>query len=235
MQEPELSLIIPLFNEAASIGDYIPSLAIAFSMICHNWELILVDNGSWDNTPQLLARLQEHYPMIRIVTVNRNIGYGWGIISGIRQARGRVIGYSDGDGQIAVDDLAKVYREFIESGCDLGKAYRVNRADGYLRKTVSSLYNLSFRLLFKTRVRDVNAKPKFMTKELVERLNLRSKDWFIDAEVVIGSRDSRVMETAISFQPRQRGSSNVRLGAIVEFVINMIREKRRYREIDSKI
>src|SRR3989344_4252239 len=72
------------------------------------FELICVNNGSSDNTELILADLQKRHKEIKILKINKNQGYGWGIITGLNAASGSYIGYTDGDGQVAVKDIVGV-------------------------------------------------------------------------------------------------------------------------------
>jgi hypothetical protein len=114
---------------------------------------------------------------------------GWDLRSGLAVARGRFLVAIDGDAQNPVADVLAAYEVLRASGADVVKGRRVARWDGPYRRIVSLVYNVAFRLLFGTAgLWDINNKPKGLTREAYERLDLRSDDWFVDAELVLRAR-----------------------------------------------
>jgi len=221
---PEFSLVIPFFNEEANCREVVTSLVEVLDQHDVDYELVPVNNGSEDHTGMILSRCAESNPRIRIVTVEKNQGYGWGIVSGLSQCAGSFVGFVDGDLQISPEDILRVYTHIKAHGEDVCKGTRSDRGDGFRRRVISAVYNLFFNLLFKCTVRDVNAKPKVMKHTCYTRLDLQSKDWFIDAELIIKASDlgMRIEEVPVDFKARAEGKSNVYLGSILEFVKNLI-------------
>jgi len=134
-------MVMPLYNEERNIPQVIPELVAEFEKEGVDYELVLVDNGSRDATGNLLAGLARENPRLKVVTVEVNQGYGWGIISGLRQAQGHYIGYMCADGQISPRDVVRVYQRLLEGDCDLAKVWRTERYDGALRRINSAIYN----------------------------------------------------------------------------------------------
>ncbi len=101
---------------------------------------------------------------------------------------------------------------------------RITRGDGIKRLVMSTIYNWLFRLLFSLDARDINGTPKLMWRSRFTELELTSKDWFIDAELMIGAtqRGFRMAEVQVHFAARDHGASNVRLSTLLEFVKNML-------------
>ena len=155
---------------------------------------------------------------------------GWDMRSGLEAARGDVLIVLDGDAQNPVSDVARMYRALRESGADVMKGRRVLRHDGPYRRLVSIAYNALFRLLFRTRgLWDINGKPKALTRAAYERLDLRSDDWFVDAEIVLKARDLglTIRELPVEFFENEERASLVRPSAILEFARNMLRVRLR--------
>ncbi len=222
---PEFSLVLPFFNEEAGAAGTVSGLSAALRGAGFPYELVLVDNGSTDLTGGVLARCAEEDACCRVVRVPVNEGYGWGILNGLSRARGRFVGYMAADGQIAPSDMLRVFGELRSGSCRVAKVERVRRHDGPCRKVVSAVYNSAFRLLFGTPARDVNGTPKMLLREDLETLGLASKDWFIDAELMLkaSALGWKVAQVGVEFLPRRTGSSKVRMSAIFEFMINMAR------------
>jgi glycosyltransferase involved in cell wall biosynthesis len=153
-------------------------------------------------------------------------GMGWDLRSGLERATGAYLVYLDGDGQVPTQDALAVFHCLRETRAAVVKGRRRVREDGSVRTLTSLGFNLLFRLLFRTRpLWDVNGQPKGMTRSAYEQLDLRTDDWFTDAEIVLKARTAgvKIVEVPVHFLPRQRPSSLVGLGTVWEFVVNMVR------------
>jgi len=219
------SLVMPCYNEEASLSESIPPLATILQKQGVDCELVLVNNGSTDNTGAVIDSLiAQGLPVVR-VDVARNQGYGHGIISGLKVARGRYLGLMCADGQIAPEDVARFLWAVQRVGANtLVKVRRVSRGDGIFRWIQSRLYNLICLILFRTMTTDINTTPKMMERRLWERMNLESKDWFIDAEVVFKAKSLGLnfVEVPVVFMPLQSGRSWVNMGTTFEFARNIV-------------
>jgi len=225
-RRPELSLVIPFYNEEENVRRVVAGLRKAFRAKV-DCELVLVNNGSSDRTGKILAQLASRDKNIKVVTIKVNQGYGWGVLRGFSKARGGVIGYMDGDCQIPAMEALRCYRMLIKDGLDICKITRIIRIEPLIRRVTTFFYNFLFRLLFKLLYRDVNGHPKLMSREVYKRLGLSSKDWFIDAELLLKGHalGARIGEVPVVSYPRKGGKSWVRPGAVIEFLKNMINFK----------
>ncbi len=157
---------------------------------------------------------------------------GWDMRSGLEAARGELMIVIDGDAQNPVGDVLRMYREMRQTGADVMKGRRVTRLDSLYRHFISFAYNLLFFLMFWTRgLWDINGKPKGLTRSAYEQLDLRSDDWFIDAEIVLAARraQQRIIEMPVVFNRNDERASFVRPSAIWEFLGNMARSLLRQR------
>jgi hypothetical protein len=131
------------------------------------------------------------------------------------------------DGQIQAEDVIRTYRA-IQGHQKRGvmvKVQRVNRGDGWLRKSISKVFNLLFLLMYGVITADVNGTPKFFNREDLQVLKPTSKDSFIDSELMIKAKafGLNIVEVPATFYQRQRGSSAVRvLPMTLEFLKNLI-------------
>ena len=157
---------------------------------------------------------------------------GWDMRSGLAAARGSHLAVIDGDGQMPTSDIVKVYRLLQFGDYDLVKTFRSQRFDGAYRKVISLVYNLLFRILFPSsaKFRDINSKPKVMTREAYEAMDLASNDWFTDAEIMIEAIRNRlsVGEVSTIFLTNERRASFVPPSAILEFLRNLVSYRLRW-------
>lgn len=220
-----LSLVIPFYNEEINIEKVVSDLINSFEQGSIDYKLILVNNGSYDNSPRILENLAKEKPdRITVVHVEVNQGFGWGIISGLKLANGDYIGYMCGDGQTKPEDVVRVYRQIEQGNYDLAKVKRVSRGDGLWRRTISFVFNRLFWLMFRVPSQDINGTPKIFERNWMEKLCPTSKDWFIDAEVMIKARylAMRIGEVPTEFLTREKGKSHVALATSLEFIKNML-------------
>ncbi|MHB2018504.1 MAG: glycosyltransferase family 2 protein [Candidatus Xenobia bacterium] len=222
-----LSLVVPLYNEEANVVTVAQALLGALRTGPDAFELVLVDNGSRDGTGRLIDELMAKHPEVRKVRVEVNQGYGWGVLCGLQSAVGAHVGFMGGDGQIDPIDVVALWRRAVTQQVDLAKVCRMRREDGWKRRVVTFFCNLIFPLVFPVRTRDINGTPKILRREVYEGLHLRSKDWFLDAEVMIkcGRLGCRIDEMPVTFLARAGGQSNVRLTTLWEFLLNIARAR----------
>ncbi len=190
-------------------------------------ELVLVDNGSVDDTGKIIDELiADGHPVVK-ETVHVNQGYGNGVLRGIKASRGKMVGFTCADGQVEAEDVAKTYRIATQMKEDrLVKVRRRFRMDGLVRKCISILYNVLTTVMFGgLGTIDINGNPKIIPREYIERMNLQSKDWFLDAEIMIKAKKLglEVYEFNVLSQMREGGSSNVNAGTCWEFIINLLK------------
>ncbi len=205
-----------------------------------DWEMILVGNyfpDTGDNTPDVVNAIARAHPRIQAVTRHKEGMMGWDMKTGLLRATGEAIAVIDGDNQMPYGDVIRVYRKLKDQHLDLAKTFRTVRDDGPYRKLISFVYNLVFKILFPgLNSRDINSKPKIMTRSAFSRLDLQSDDWFIDAEIMIQARRHRmkVGEVECVFHNLSDRPSFVKPGAILEFVGNLIVYRLREFGIDLK-
>jgi glycosyltransferase involved in cell wall biosynthesis len=191
-------------------------------------ELVLVGNyieGSDDETPQVIAGLAKTMANVRTVIRPKEGMMGWDMRMGLDAARGTYIGVIDGDGQFPPESIIACLLKAELENLDLTKTYRVLRDDGLHRRIVSWVYNALFKLLFGFAVRDINSKPKIIRGDKYSLLDLKSDDWFADAELIIRARELgfRIGETPVHFKANETRGSFVKPAAIFEFTSNLLK------------
>ena len=226
---PELSLAMPLYNEEANVESVVANLVAALEEAGVDYELVLVNNGSEDRTGEIIERLAQGNPRLVPVHIPVNQGYGWGIITGLRHCRGRYLGYAWGDNQVRAEDVVKIFQRLRQGDVDMAKSLRVERHDGLQRLIITRVYNTVFPFFFPVHSADVNGCPKIFTREAYEAIQPTSRDWFLDAEIMIKAHKLglRVAEVPVIFYPRASGKSKVRWKTVLEFALNMFRYRLR--------
>jgi len=225
----ELSVVVLCYQSGALIRQFIRQLRDEIVPLNITFELILVANydaGVVDETPLIAQEVAKELTGCVVVSKSKEGKMGWDMKSGILCARGNYVAVIDGDGQMPVSDIPAVYEIIKKGSFDLVKTFRAKRYDGVYRTTLSYFYNLVFRLLFNPDfpAKDINSKPKILTRNAISQITLQSNDWFTDAEIMLEANrlKLRICEIATVFYRNERRSSFVRPGVILEFTYNLI-------------
>jgi glycosyltransferase involved in cell wall biosynthesis len=224
--EPELSVVVLAYRAEEHAGDVIVPLYELLEADGVPYELVVVANY-WsrdDRTPVVAAELARDRATILVCAERKRGAMGWDMRSGLAVARGRYLVVIDGDGQVPVEYALDAYRQLTTTGVGVVKGRRFLREDGSVRTLTSLGFNVIFRLLFRTSgLWDINGRPKGMTREAWERLDLRTDDWFTDAEILLKARrlGLPVREFPVRFLANPVRASFVGPGTIWEFLRNM--------------
>lgn len=215
----KFSLVIPCFNEAENIPLLLERCDVFNSL--NDLEVILVDNGSTDDTPEVLEALLSQYPACRSIRVEENQGYGFGILSGLRQARGDVIGWSHADLQTDPQDILKALDFFKENSSKIfvkGKRYGRPFMDVVFTFGMAVFETL----LLKKKMWDINAQPTVFSKEFFESWTEPPHDFSLDLYAYYQAHISKlkIYRFPVRFGERAHGVShwNVNWSAKRKFI-----------------
>jgi len=218
---------MPCYNEEAIVSQTIKRVLSAFERADISLELIAVDNGSRDRTGELISELMATHPNVRTHRVEVNEGYGNGILAGLPLCSAPWIGVIPADGQVDAEDAVRLFEDAVASGdLVIAKARRRFRMDGFSRKFVSIGYNVFFRLLWPgVESLDINGLPKIMPREVMRRMALTSRRWFLDPEIMIKAHylGVRVLEYNVFARMRGSGLSHVKAITCWEFFRSLLR------------
>lgn len=226
---PEISVVVLCYKTEDFAREFSQKVISMFEKENIDYELILVGNyhlGSNDKTPEVVKSLAKENPRIIVVAKPKEGMMSWDMRTGLEASKGEYIAVIDGDGQMPYQDILRVYKMIKSGNFDFCKTYRAERYDSPYRKLISITYNFVFTILFyPLAVKDINSKPKIITREAYEKLKLVSDGWFIDAEIMIQARrfGFRIGEIPTVFDRNITGkSSYVGFSAIWEFIKNIV-------------
>jgi dolichol-phosphate mannosyltransferase len=201
---PEVSVVVPLFNEEESIGLLQSELTAALKG--RAYEIIFVDDGSVDRTAERI----EASPDVRVVRFEKNSGQSAAIYAGLMASRGATVVIIDGDLQNDPADIPKLLAE-IAHGADLVCGYRVKRQDTLVKRATSRIANAVRSRYTKDGVRDTGCTLKAIQRECVNALlPFKGMHRFIPA--LIKAAGYRVVEIPVNHRPRRFGQSKYGLG-----------------------
>lgn len=208
MPKESISIFFPCYNDSATIGSLIANADAVAQEFTDDYEIIVVDDGSTDQSRQILLSLKEKYGRLRLIFHEANRGYGAVLKSGFYNATKELVFYTDGDGQYDVYELRKLI-PVMQEGIDTVNGYKIMRADHFYRKIIGKFYLWITRLLFNFHVKDVNCDFRLIRRRVFDNLSLEYNSGIICVEMIKKMEDNgcRFAEVAVSHYYRQHGRS----------------------------
>jgi glycosyltransferase involved in cell wall biosynthesis len=203
----DLSIILPVYNEARSLPSLIPELTAVLQQLGRSYEIIAVDDGCSDDSMAVLRRLQEQEPRLRIVQFRRNFGQTAAFAAGFDYARGGIIITLDADGQNDPADIPRLLEVMEGKNYDMVNGWRQNRKEPFLtRKLPSMIANWLIANTSDVRLHDRGCSLKAFRSDLVKQIHLYGELHRFIPEIasLIGAR---VGEIPVNDRPRKAGSS----------------------------
>jgi len=204
-----LSVFFPAYNDAQSIAALVDRTFEVLRERGLDFEVIVVNDGSFDGTAQVLAELKRlHGAAFRVVTHPQNRGYGAALRSGFSAARNDFVFYTDGDGQYDVGELPKLL-DRMKPDVGLVNGYKLERNDPWRRIVIGNIYNRFARLIFRIHLRDIDCDFRLIRRSLLEEIHLSSTSGTICVELVrkLELTPYKVVEVGVHHHPRLHGRS----------------------------
>lgn len=207
MTQLDVTAVVPAYNEEESLAPTVAAVTAKLRELGKSYEVLIVDDGSTDRTPQIAAELAAGDPGVRAITHECNRGPGSGVVTGIGQAAGEWVIFIPADLAMDLADLRKYFDAAVDADVVVG--LRSDRRDYSLARKVVSLVNISLvRLLFGMRVRQFNYIHLYRRK-VFEQIEIESRGVFLSAEILVKARDLgfRLVEVEIGYVPRSGGQA----------------------------
>lgn len=205
-----ISVVIPVFNEALTVGNIIERLKAVMQSSGFRYELIVVDDCSTDNS---LAASKRHG--VKVFSLKEHAGKGCALRAGFARARGSIIATIDSDGSHRPEELPRLLAPILQNRADLviGSRYLSRKFAAARKFNVAGvrLFNFLIKLLIGASVSDSQSGYRVMKSEILEGISLKSREYEIESEMLvkIAKRGFRIMEVPISFEQRTYGASNL--------------------------
>ncbi|MGB8506901.1 MAG: glycosyltransferase family 2 protein [Pyrinomonadaceae bacterium] len=203
-----ISVFFPAYNDAGTITSLVSDALAVLPGLAERYEVIVVNDGSTDETGTLLDEYARTEPRLRVIHHERNRGYGGALRTGFASATQDLIFYTDGDGQYDVRELAAL-RPLLSDDVDIVNGYKIKRADAVSRKVIGGIYNRLARLLFRLPISDVDCDFRLMRRRAVRHVELVSSSGVICVELVrkLHAAGCVFVETPVHHYPRRSGRS----------------------------
>ncbi len=225
---PSISLVMPAYNEADNIEPMVAEATPALEANSDSYEIIVVDDGSSDETAAVTRRVIETNPHVRLVEHPVNRGFGAAVFSGFTSAKMDWIFYTDADRQFVLSELERFVPHMNDA--DLIAGYRAPRRDPFMRVFYGKGWSALCTLIFGYTVRDVDCGFKLFRREIIERLapQIASRGATFSIEWLVRAKRAgyRFVELPVSHRPRVAGSQT---GANINVITRAFRELMRFR------
>lgn len=200
-----LSLVLPAFNEEANIGIVVRDALRVLPAFSEDCEIIVVDDGSRDNTAGVVAELAATDDRVRLVRHGRNRGYGAALTTGFRESIGDYVMFMDADRQFDIADL-RLLAPFA-SEYDIVAGFRMERNDPLHRRVFAEAFNVAVRVLFGVHLRDIDCAFKLFRGDLLRGMSLSAPGALINTEIQAKARrqGASLQQVGVHHYPRVAG------------------------------
>lgn len=208
---PHLTFFFPAYNEEENVERTVERALAEIGPLVDSLEVVIVDDGSTDRTPQLADALAAAHANVRVVH-QANRGYGGALRAGFEAAEGRLVGFSDGDLQFDLNEMSRLLERLDDPSrgpVDVVIGYRIRRRDPAHRIFIAKTYNAIVSVLFGLRVRDIDCAMKLFRREVFDGLRLETDSPFLSAELLIKlrARGERIAQVGVNHYPRAAGTN----------------------------
>lgn len=219
---PELSIFFPFWNEEKNIEKVVENAIPIAREIAQEWEILMIDDGSSDQTNEKAKKLSRKYRNVRLVSHKPNRGYGAALKSGFINSKYKYIVFTDGDRQF---DFSEIYK-FVEEikTADMVIGYRKTRRDSFGRHVLMNMLKIWDFIFFRFYFRDIDCGFKMFRKSAVDEiLPLRSEGAMITTEILAKAKKKnlKIKEVEVNHYPRKFGNQS---GANIPVLIRAILE-----------
>ena len=222
-----ISVVIPSYNEAPNVGKAVESAVAAIEKITPDYEIIVVDDGSRDGTPDVLKGLLPRFPKLRAVRNQPNRGYGGALRRGFEEATKELILFAPADNQFDFEESPRLLA-LIDEGADIASGHRAERNDPLIRRLNALGWNTAIRLLFGFLSHDIDCGFKVFKRSILARVPLYSTGAMIDTELLAGAKARAfvIKDTPVTHLPRTAGKPT---GANLRVILRAFRDLFRFR------
>jgi glycosyltransferase involved in cell wall biosynthesis len=211
----EISVFFPCYNEAKNIENTINKAIPVLNKVAGVWEIIIVNDGSKDDTQKVAESIQKKYPKnITIINHNPNRGYGGALQSGLYNSKYKWITFTDSDGQFDFSELTKLLKKQQETKADMVIGYYLSRKVSKAAILTSKIWEVIIFILFGLKVRDIDCGFKLLSKKIVDKIPKleAERGAFISSELLIKTKKSgfKIVEIGVHHYPRVEGQATGR-------------------------
>ncbi len=216
---------MPAYNEEDSISLTVEGVVKVLKELKIDWELLVVNDGSKDDTAAVVKGLEKKYPGVRLVNHERNLGYGAALKTGFKEAKYPWVAFVDSDGQFNFEEIKKLIAKTDEADVILG--YRLNRADPIQRRVFTWGWKMLAMVMLGLNVRDYSCGFKLIKKKVIEDISpIESEEKVTQIEMLIKAKKKgyKFAEIGVHHYARKAGvPTGANITVVKKSFIDMIK------------
>ncbi|MEX2012950.1 MAG: glycosyltransferase family 2 protein [Candidatus Levyibacteriota bacterium] len=219
---PELSVFFPFWNEEKNIERVVKKAIPVVQKIASKWEIIMVDDGSSDNTLKIAKKLASQNPNLVVVSDPKNRGYGSALRYGFSKAKYSLVVFNDGDGQFDLGEVSKMLPKIKKADIVIG--FRKKRLDNPFRHVLMNLLKIWDFILFGLYFKDIDCGFKLFSKEALRKITpFKSEGAMITTEILAKAKKKnlKIAQVQVTHYPRKYGDQS---GGNLRVIIRAVRE-----------
>lgn len=216
-----ISVFFPCCNEEASVESLTRKTLAVLQKVTDDFEIIIVDDGSTDQTAEIADRLADEIPQLIVIHHEKNLGYGSALQSGFKAASKKLVFYTDGDEQFDINELPPLLK--LMDQYDIVSCYRIHRQEGLVRKLNGYCWTKLICILFGLKLKDIDCAFKLYKRAIFDNIKLESTGALIDTEILAKAarKGYSITQRPVHHYPRQQGASS---GANLAVIIRAFKE-----------
>lgn len=220
----DISVVVPIYNEEESVEILVSRLHTALTAIGRSYEIVLIDDGSKDNSWQKMKDLSQQYPGLHLIQFRRNFGQTAAMSAGFNESRGKIIITMDADLQNDPTDIPKLLAE-IDKGFDVVSGWRRDRKDTYINRRLPSIIaNSLISYITGVHLHDYGCTLKAYRREIVQDVQLYGElHRFIPA--LASWVGGQISEVVVTHHARQFGTTKYGIGRTFRVILDLITVK----------
>jgi glycosyltransferase involved in cell wall biosynthesis len=224
MKQLDLSIVVPLYNEEGNVYDLYRELQRVLASLTLSYEIVFINDGSSDRTPELLGEISSNDPHVVVVHFRRNFGQTAAMSAGFDYSRGDIVITMDGDLQNDPADIPK-FLDKIREGHDVVTGWRYKRQDPFFsRRLPSMIANRIISWITGVKLHDYGCTLKAFKKDVAENIRLYGEmHRFIPA--IASAIGITIAEVRVNHRPRQRGTSKYGISRTFRVILDLITVK----------
>lgn len=221
MIKPKISVVAPAHNEAGNLPEFIKKTVAALKKITSDFEIIVVDDGSTDNSFSILLQLKNKYPQLKIIQLRRNFGQSAALDAGIKHSRGEILVTLDADGQNDPQDIKPMFDKLQNDKVDCVCGWRQKRQDSFSKKIISKGAAFLGNLLVNSGIHDSGCTLRVYRRQCFQDLHLYGEMHRMIPSL-LRWRGFTLAEIKVNHRPRKHGQTKYNWHRVINGLTDMV-------------
>jgi len=211
--EVDISVVVPVYNEAENIASVLDEIIKVMESLDRSYEIITVDDGSKDNTFEILKQYHQQHPQVKVIRLTRNFGQHPAVYAGFNYSQGEILLSIDGDGQNPPEEIPNLIKVLEEGDYDFVQGWRTQRQDSPFRRFFSQYVNWFITKMTGSELKDAGCGMAVYSRNAVNRLlQATHHSRYIPAE--ISWMGLKIKSQPITHRKREKGKSRYRIWSL---------------------